>query len=40
MSGNNILPLVIDNKYAVDIDDEASLNFAKYSIDKYGMFPE
>jgi len=39
MSGENILPLVIDNKHAVDIDDEASLNYANYAINKYGMFP-
>jgi len=40
MSGTNILPLVIDSKYAVDIDDEASLNYAKYSVNEYGMFPK
>ncbi len=40
MSGNYILPLVIDSKYAVDIDDEASLNYADYAVKKYGMFPE
>jgi len=40
MSGGNILPLIIDNKYAVDIDDEASLNYADYAIKQYGMFPE
>ena len=40
MSGTNILPIVIDNKYAVDIDDEVSLNYANFAIKQYGMFPE
>jgi len=40
MTGDKILPLVIDSKFAVDIDDEASLNHADYVIEKYGMFPE
>jgi CMP-N,N'-diacetyllegionaminic acid synthase len=40
MSGNNILSLVIDKKFAVDIDDIASLNHADFVINKYGMFPE
>jgi CMP-N,N'-diacetyllegionaminic acid synthase len=40
MTGDKILPLVIDTKFAVDIDDESSLNHADYVIKKYGMFPE
>ena len=40
MTGDKILPLVIDAKFAVDIDDEASLNHADHVIKKYGMFPE
>ena len=40
MSGTNILPIIIDNKYAVDIDDEASVNYADFVVSKYGMFPK
>ena len=40
MSGEKILPLVVDTKFAVDIDDTASLNHADFTIKKYGMFPE
>jgi N-acylneuraminate cytidylyltransferase len=40
MSGDKVFPIFIDNKYAVDIDDEASLNYANYAVDKYGMFPK
>ena len=40
MSGEDILSLVIDTKFAVDIDDIASLNHADFAIKKYGMFPE
>lgn len=40
MTGDNILPLIIDTKYAIDIDDSVSLNHAEYVINKFGMFPE
>ena len=40
MTGDKILPLVIDTKFAVDIDDQVSLNHADYAIKKHGMFPE
>jgi len=40
MSGTNILPIIIDNKYAVDIDAEASVNYADFVVSKYGMFPK
>jgi CMP-N,N'-diacetyllegionaminic acid synthase len=40
MTGDKILPLIIDTKYAVDIDDEVSLNHAEYAINKFGMFPK
>jgi len=40
MTGGNIMPLFIENKYAVDIDDELSLDFAISVVNKYGMFPD
>jgi N-acylneuraminate cytidylyltransferase len=40
MTGDIILPFVIDNKFAVDIDDELSLDFAISVVEKYGMFPD
>ena len=40
MTGDKILPLVIDKKFAVDIDDEPSLNHADFVIKKFGMFPK
>ena len=40
MTGDKILPLVIDKKFAVDIDDEPSLNHADFVIKKLGMFPK
>ncbi len=40
MTGEKIIPLVINTKFAVDIDDEVSLNHADNAIKKYGMFPE
>jgi hypothetical protein len=40
MTGDNIIPLIINNKYAVDIDDELSFDFAISVVKKYGMFPD
>ena len=39
MTGDLIIPLYIDNRYAVDIDDEQSLMHACAVVDKYGIFP-